>query len=98
MCLNMPTHRNNILNYGYAFMKKYTNLTKGFTLVELMVTLAVMGIMAAIAFPSMGNFIANTRLTNRRFVWACLLLCVALRCGRMAALRVFVLQAALAAE
>ena len=46
-------------------MKKYTNLTKGFTLVELMVTLAVMGIMAAIAFPSMSNFISNTRLTNR---------------------------------
>lgn len=46
-------------------MKKYTNPTKGFTLVELMVTLAVMGIMAAIAFPSMSNFISNTRLTNR---------------------------------
>ncbi|MDK4526111.1 GspH/FimT family pseudopilin [Kingella kingae] len=39
--------------------------SKGFTLIELMVTVAIMGIMAAIAFPSMSNFISNTRLTNR---------------------------------
>ncbi|MDK4630888.1 pilus assembly FimT family protein [Kingella kingae] len=39
--------------------------SKGFTLIELMVTVAIMGIMAAIAFPSMSNFIGNTRLTNR---------------------------------
>ena len=61
--------------------------SKGFTLIELMVTVAIMGIMAAIAFPSMSNFISNTRLTNRsqqvanifrlrkvnRYVWVCLL-------------------------
>ncbi|XXQ67345.1 pilus assembly FimT family protein [Neisseriaceae bacterium B1] len=45
-------------------MKKHQNI-KGFTLVELMVTLAIMGIMAAIAMPSMGNFIAKSRISNR---------------------------------
>lgn len=39
--------------------------TRGFTLVELMVTIAIMGVMAAIAMPSMTNFIANSRIKNR---------------------------------
>lgn len=43
-------------------MKKHTS---GFTLVELMVTIAVMAIMAAIAFPSMRDFVAGARIANR---------------------------------
>lgn len=39
--------------------------TKGFTLVELMVTVAVMAIMAAIAWPNMRTFVAKTRVLNR---------------------------------
>lgn len=37
----------------------------GFTLLELMVTVAIMAIMAAIALPSMSKFVANTRVINR---------------------------------
>ena len=38
---------------------------KGFTLIELMVTVVVMAIMAAIAYPSMSKFIAKMRVMNR---------------------------------
>ena len=38
---------------------------KGFTLIELMVTVVVMSIMAAIAYPSMSQFIAKMRVINR---------------------------------
>ena len=38
---------------------------QGFTQLELMVTVAIMAIMAAIAFPSMRDFVSNSRLVNR---------------------------------
>lgn len=41
------------------------NKYSGFTLVELLVTIALMGIMAAFAIPSMNSFVANARLNNR---------------------------------
>lgn len=38
---------------------------RGFTMIELMVTIAILGIMAAIALPSMNNFINKQRVANR---------------------------------
>lgn len=38
---------------------------RGFTLLELLVTIAIVGIMSAIAYPSMARFIENTRIVNR---------------------------------
>ena len=37
---------------------------KGFTLVELMTAIAVLGIATAIAIPSLSNFIDSNRLTG----------------------------------
>jgi type IV fimbrial biogenesis protein FimT len=42
-------------------MKSYM---RGFTLIELMVTLAVMGVVLAIGLPSFQNFIVSSRLTT----------------------------------
>ena len=38
-------------------------ISKGFTLIELMVTIAIVGIMSSIAIPSFQNFIRQTRTT-----------------------------------
>src|SRR5687768_9260007 len=37
---------------------------KGFTLLELMVVLAIAGVLAAVAIPAMGNFMRNSRITS----------------------------------
>lgn len=42
-------------------MKNLANNQKGFTLIELMITVAVVGVLASIAYPSYTEFVAKSR-------------------------------------
>ena len=46
------------------FTKKTT--ARGFTLIELMVSIAILAILAMIAYPSFATFVQNTRIENAR--------------------------------
>ncbi len=45
-------------------MKIKTNISKGFTMVELIIVVVIIGILATIGFPSFQSFIANQQLTT----------------------------------
>ena len=46
-------------------MKKFSD-RKGFTLVELMIVIAIIGILAAVLYPSLMGYLERTRDTNRQ--------------------------------
>ena len=46
-------------------MKKFSS-RKGFTLVELMIVIAIIGILAAVLYPSLMGYLERTRDTNRQ--------------------------------
>ena len=48
----------------HSFMQPGVNVQAGFTMMELMVVIVIVGIMASMAVPSFTNFIANSRVSS----------------------------------
>ena len=51
--------------FYFSLMKKFS-ARKGFTLVELMIVIAIIGILAAVLYPSLMGYLERTRDTNRQ--------------------------------
>lgn len=63
VCQKIPFVKPSIyLNYPFVELRKYI---AGFTLIELIVTLTIAGILIALAAPAMRTFIFNQRLTTQ---------------------------------
>jgi len=52
--------------YMHAPMTRYRKHANGFTLIELMITVAIVGILASIAFPAYSSYIARARRADAR--------------------------------
>jgi type IV pilus assembly protein PilE len=49
--------------FGIKSMRRATNPVSGFTLIEIMITVAIVGILAAVAYPSYQDYIARGQVS-----------------------------------
>ncbi|TAM46091.1 MAG: prepilin-type N-terminal cleavage/methylation domain-containing protein [Gammaproteobacteria bacterium] len=63
VCRNAPSVKPSVCRI-YPFVERY-KFGNGFTLIELIITLTIAGILIALAAPAMQTFIANQRLTTQ---------------------------------
>jgi type IV pilus assembly protein PilE len=54
-------HQEYVENFGGRLMTMHVNRSPGFTLVELLITLAIMSLIAMVAYPSYQNSVLRTR-------------------------------------